>query len=309
MEKPEVAIRTLVKLRSYYQSQYEYFLAKATASKENRERVSLLLQDLSDSEIGSEAFWESDNYEPKEVDSRLAPEKAEIVLNSALSPPVKEGIEDRLDVDTTDDTEREIEAVKALNQAIEIIGSVSEKERGKALHLNFFQKLLEQEMSRSIDLEIVKLYLDEGIKRGYLETDRFDPNCYRANEPRSQSQKPEKVEPTVAENSDDLSVVAENKEENGCGIQAHAYKLPPSPRLKVTLVKTIQEYLKQKNRRRFSIENVIDYLYSATEQQSWSKETKNKVRTSISNVLSRKAYLNKKWKRIKPGIYQPIIRK
>ena len=51
MKKPESAVSSLVKLRSYYQSQYEHYLAKATASKENKERVSLLLQDLSDSEI------------------------------------------------------------------------------------------------------------------------------------------------------------------------------------------------------------------------------------------------------------------
>ena len=58
MEKPTSAISSLVKLRSYYQSQYEQYLAKATASKENRERVSLLLQDLSDSEVVEEAFLE-----------------------------------------------------------------------------------------------------------------------------------------------------------------------------------------------------------------------------------------------------------
>jgi hypothetical protein len=52
----------------------------------------------------------------------------------------------------------------------------------------------------------------------------------------------------------------------------------------------------------------MNYLYSTAEQENWSKETKDKVRSSISNVLSRKTYLNKEWKRIKTGTYQPIVK-
>lgn len=40
-----------------------------------------------------------------------------------------------------------------------------------------------------------------------------------------------------------------------------------------------------------------------------SKSLPEKVRSSISNVLSRKTYLNKEWKRIKTGTYQPIVKK
>ena len=292
MEKPTSAVSSLVKLRSYYQSQYEHYLAKATASKENKERVSLLLQDLAGSEIVSEAFWEED-YEPETEHFQQVREKAEMVLDSASSTGEEEDFEDN--VETVNDTDRVIEALKASHQALEIIGSVSESETGKTLHLNYFQKLLEQEMSRSIDLEIVKLYLDEAISRGYLERDRFDPNCYRAVSSAPKSKKEEEVEGGELENSSST--------------RSYAYKLPPSSKLKATLLETIRHYMESETPRRFSILNVINYLYSTAEQQSWSRQTKNQVGSCISNVLSRKAYLNKQWKRIKPGMYQPIRQK
>lgn len=83
--------------------------------------------------------------------------------------------------------------------------------------------------------------------------------------------------------------------------------MPPSPKLRETLVETIQEYMGQTNVRRFSITDVIDYLYSQKERDSWSKGTRNKVRSCISNLLSRKAYLDKYWKRVKPGLYRAIV--
>jgi hypothetical protein len=321
MEKPSDAISSLVQLRSYYQSQYEHYLAKATASKENRERVSLLLQDLSGSEAVEEAFWEANLYEPETDASRQIQEEKGIVLDLSNSR-VEEEEEHYTDVDTSSDATKTIDA---LNQAIEIIVSISESETGKTLHLNYFQKLLSEEMSRSLSSEIVKLYLDEGIKRGYLEKDAFDPNCYRANKPRtrrvkdaligsnrigdveSDEQPHEFIESEDTLKSSRLTV--DNfKEENSSLTRAYAYKLPPSSKLRVTLLETIQEYLKQKNPLRFSIENVMNYLYSTAEQENWSKETRDKVRSSISNVLSRKAYLNKEWKRIKSGTYQPIVK-
>ena len=275
MEKPTAAISSLVKLRSYYQSQYEHYLAKATASKENRERVELLLQDLSDSEVVEEAFWEED-YEPETENFQQVQEKAEMVLDSPLSPPVKEAQEDRLDVDSTDDTTRAIEAVETLNLALEIIGSVSESESGKTLHLNYFQKLLEQEMSRSIDNEIVRLYLDEGIKRGYLERDRFDPNCYRSKskegEDSSQLFEPEVVEET--------EVAEEAPKKKSDLTNSYAYKLPPSPKLKATLLETVQEYLLSQTPKRFSIRNVINYLYStapATELEQRNEKSSRQL--------------------------------
>ena len=336
MEKPSDAISSLVQLRSYYQSQYEHYLAKATASKENRERVSLLLQDLSGSEAVEEAFWEVDLYEPETDSSRQIPEQTEVVLDLANSRGEEEEEEVVLDLansrgeeeeedDTDVDITRTVEAIDALNQAIEIIVSISESETGKTLHLNYFQKLLSEEMSRSLSSEIVKLYLDEGVKRGYLEKDIFDPNCYRVSKPRSRRVKDALIgsnragevesfeQPHEFIESEDTSqssrlAVANYQEEKSTLTRAYAYKLPPSSKLKVTLLETIQGYLKQKNPLRFSIENVMDYLYPAAEQENWSKETKDKVRSSISNVLSRKTYLNKEWKRIKSGTYQPIVK-
>ena len=76
------------------------------------------------------------------------------------------------------------------------------------------------------------------------------------------------------------------KEENSSLTRAYAYKLPPSSKLRVTLLETIQEYLKQKNPLRFSIENVMNYLYSTAEQENWSKETRDKVRSSVRLVVA-----------------------
>lgn len=84
------------------------------------------------------------------------------------------------------------------------------------------------------------------------------------------------------------------------------YDLPPSNKLKPTLLETIRLFIVECSPTRFSIEDVINYLYLQEQQSGWSQSKKNKVRSSISNVLGRKAYLGKQWRRIRPGIYQPL---
>ena len=83
------------------------------------------------------------------------------------------------------------------------------------------------------------------------------------------------------------------------------YDLPPSDKLKPTLFETIEGYIESNPSKRFSIDDVINYLYSQDTQLDWDKAQLNKVRASISNVLGRKAYLGKHWSRIKPGVYRP----
>ena len=83
------------------------------------------------------------------------------------------------------------------------------------------------------------------------------------------------------------------------------YDLPPSDQLKPTLLETVEGYIEENRPKRFSIDDVVNYLYPQSVQSDWNKVQRNKVRTSISNVLSRKGYLGKYWSRIKPGVYRP----
>ena len=80
-----------------------------------------------------------------------------------------------------------------------------------------------------------------------------------------------------------------------------------SDKLKPTLFETIEGYIESKRPKRFSIDDVINYLYPQPVQLDWDKVQKNKVRTSISNILGRKAYLGKYWTRIRSGVYRPKV--
>ena len=78
-----------------------------------------------------------------------------------------------------------------------------------------------------------------------------------------------------------------------------------SDKLKPTLYETVEGYIEKNPIHSFSIDDVIDYLYPQPVRADWNKVQSHKVRTSISNILSRKAYLGKHWSRIKPGVYRP----
>jgi hypothetical protein len=82
--------------------------------------------------------------------------------------------------------------------------------------------------------------------------------------------------------------------------------LPPSTKLKPTLLQTVTQYIANCTPQRFSIEDLLNYLYTPKQQSKWSPAKKNQVRSCLANVLGRKAYLNTHWSRIKPGVYQPL---
>ncbi len=54
----------------------------------------------------------------------------------------------------------------------------------------------------------------------------------------------------------------------------------------------------------FKAEDIVNYLYSKTEQKQWSKKQWGQITHSITASLS---YYNKrKWKRVRAGVYRPI---
>ena len=183
-----------------------------------------------------------------------------------------------------------------LSIAMSVIKSVSNLDSGKTLHQNYLHHLLNTELEQELSVELVELYLEEATRRGYLEPDEFNNNCYIA-EPKSEATTPYPHE-NIAKEKATTEILSGGKSNK-------PYDLPPSDKLKPTLLKTIEGYIESNRSKRFSIDDVINYLYPQPIRADWNKVQRNKVRTSISNVLGRKAYLGKQWTRIKPGVYRP----
>lgn len=159
MNQKQIAISSLVEMKHYYQSRYEYYLAMATASKENRERVELLIQDLSASDETRRSFW-SDGYEfqkslgqkqtsfyPVEDNSSeyfLEEHSQQISQSPSNLGEELEPESGAMDSHASTDANLTAKTISLFNQAVEIIASIAENEAGKTLHLNYFQKLLEK---------------------------------------------------------------------------------------------------------------------------------------------------------------------
>lgn len=298
-------IDSLTQLESYYQSKYEHYLAMATEAKENRERVGLLLLDL-----GRDALTAEDN---SIIGSSLSDERLHNGSASHRShyheriiqelPSAKPEIESSPPavVDEERKAGSSVEQMKRwtldLAKAMSVIESVSNSDSGKALHQNYLHHLLNAEFDIELSVELVELYLEEATRRGYLEPDEFDNNCYIA---KSKSE-------TFGEQNKNTAKEKATTEILSGGRNNKPYDLPPSDKLKPTLFETIEGYIALYRPKRFSIEDVINYLYSQSVQSDWNQVQRNKIRASISNVLGRKAYLGKHWSRIKPGVYRPRV--
>lgn len=300
-------IDSLTQLESYYQSKYEHYLAMATEAKENRERVGLLLLDL-----GRDALTAEDN---SIIGSSLSDERLHNGSASHRShyheriiqelPSAKPEIESSPPavVDEERKAGSSVEQMKRwtldLAKAMSVIESVSNSDSGKALHQNYLHHLLNAEFDIELSVELVELYLEEATRRGYLEPDEFDNNCYIAKS---------KSETFLEQNEDEEPAIDSVTTNRLSRKNNKPYDLPPSDKLKPTLLETIKGYIALNPSKRFSIEDVINYLYPTVAVQSdWNQVQRNKVRTSISNVLGRKAYLGKHWSRIKPGVYRPRV--
>ncbi len=84
------------------------------------------------------------------------------------------------------------------------------------------------------------------------------------------------------------------------------YNLPPSSKLKVTLLKTVKGFLAEHKLDVFTSQDIIDYLYSKKQQSNWSKDRVTKIRQAIGNVLGRDSYLGTEWERVKLGTYRAL---
>jgi hypothetical protein len=295
----------------------------ATEAKEHRERVSLLLQDLLAHSSDEENYLmekpqNNESIEAKSLDNvRGSP-----LLSSASPTELDEDSSGALDV------EQKRKFLNSLSQAMSVIESVSKSDSGKTLHQSYLHKILNLELKTELSVDLVELYLESAITRGYLKLDEFDSSCYIAqgysNLNNSMTDLPKKQNKsaectplatsarfgytTRVQREDSHPKAAEgNALPVGQGLaNRKPYDLPPSNKLKPTLLETIRLFIAECSPTRFSIEDVINYLYLQEQQSGWSQSKKNKVRSSISNVLGRKAYLGKQWRRIRPGIYQHL---
>jgi hypothetical protein len=279
----EAMINSLSHLQSYYQSRYEHYLVMATEAKEHRERVSLLLQDLLAHETHEENYLMEKPHDNKSIDA-LPPSTSPTELSSASAPVV-----DKDSFEVLDSSQMR-KFLDSLSQAMSVIESISRLDSSKTLHQSYLHKILNLEMKTELSVDLVELYLESAITKGYLKLDEFDSSCYIAQERDKFS------------NSIQGSL---SKPKKSLANRKH-YNLPSSSKLKPTLLETVHLYIQQCSPTHFSIEDVINYLYSQQQQLNWSQTKKNKVRSSISNVLGRKIYLGKQWKRLKPGVYQPL---
>ncbi len=184
-------IDSLTQLESYYQSKYEYYLAMATSAKENKERVGLLLLDL-DRDVSYpdnlvESKRTSHGSHQSHYHERIIQELPSAKPEIESSPPASSVV----------DKEREnpmrVEQMKRwtldLSKAMSVIESVSNSDLGKALHQNYLQHLLNAEFDIELSVELVELYLEAATRRGYLEPDEFDHNCYIAKQTNNSNSK------------------------------------------------------------------------------------------------------------------------
>ena len=310
----EATIDSLRGLESYYQSKYEYYLAMATEAKENKERVGLLLLDL-----GRDVVTAEDNSNA----SGLSALQQKLGAASHQSKDPEKVIQELPQAEPSFDSEspasgvvdEKREALSSVEQmkrwtldlfkAMSIIESVSNSDSGKALHQNYLHHLLNRELDLELSVELVELYLEEATRRGYLEPDEFNNNCYRGK-PKAVSPFEDRRPPVrLDEQNENIAKEKASTDRLDRRRNNKPYELPPSDKLKPTLFETIEEYIESNPIHSFSIDDVVNYLYPQSIQSDWNKVQRNKVRTSISNVLSRKAYLGKHWSRIKPGVYRP----
>ena len=298
----EAMINSLSQLQGYYQSRYEHYLAMATEAKEHRERVSLLLQDL----LAHSSHEE--NYLMEKPDNNQSIE-AKSLDNGRGSPLLSSASPTELDEDSSGalDVEQKRKFLDSVSQAMLVIESVSKSDSGKTLHQSYLHKILNLELKTELSVDLVELYLQEAITRGYLKLDEFDSSCYIAQGYSNLSNSMTDLPKKQNKSAECTPLATGNALPVGRGLaNRKPYDLPPSNKLKPTLLETIRLFIAECSPTRFSIEDVINYLYPQEQQSSWSQSKKNKVRSSISNVLGRKAYLGKQWRRIRPGIYQPL---
>jgi hypothetical protein len=311
----EMALKSLTNLESYYQSRYEYYLAMATSAKDNRERVQLLLQDLLRNDATSEHYLlESSSINQQHSSQLIEPRNPNNRKTSLELPSTASSLEDSFTQKAVDEDNsvpmgatQMRRFLQNLSKAISVIELVSNSDSGKTLHQNYLHKILNHELEQELSVDLVELYLDEAIAKGLIERDQFDNHCYLAK-----SRDHQKELASGKQNSDVAQQIVPNPSKNQVKDDSKSrnpkpYNLPHSTKLKPTLLETVTQYIVDCNPQRFSMGDIVNYLYTQKQQLNWSKAKKNQVCSCISNVLGRQAYLNKYWSRIRPGVYQPEL--
>ncbi|WP_036487214.1 hypothetical protein [Myxosarcina sp. GI1] len=228
----------------------------------------------------------------------------------------------------TDNSERELDSVARFLELSKIvmpaIEEIFKSEANKTLHLSYIQKTLNSKLNLQLSVEAVKLYLDQAIEQGYCRLDSYDRSCYVSNENKSKSPINEsEVTNSTSPNDDvdsngkvisEINQVEPNRDKTSSTKskavkstqRKKLYNLPPSSKLKVTLLKTVKGFLAEHKLDVFTSQDIIDYLYTKKQQSSWSKNQVTKIRQAIGNVLGRDSYLGTEWERVKLGKYRAL---
>ena len=258
----EATIDSLTHLESYYQSRYEHYLAMATEAKENRERVGLLLLDLGRDVSYPDNLVESKrtshgsqrSYDPVsslinrqqklEADSHQSLDNQRVNLELPQAKPEIESSPPAV-IDEEKEASSSVEQMKRwtldLFKAMSVIESVSNSDSGKALHQNYLHHLINRELNIELNEELVELYLEEAIRRGYLEPDEFNNDCYIAKPNNNSSSETAFVE----QNENIATDKATDIQQLSIRESGKPYDLPPSGKLKPTLFETIEGYIEK----------------------------------------------------------------
>ncbi len=311
-EELTAAVESLAKLEHHYKSQYEDYLTKALAAKANLDRLEPLLKDLS-SQLSlypqqQESFLE---FEPDEESLTGSREQLELDWMGTLVEDTEPSTEpDTSDEKTENQEISHREFVRLSSQVMPILQSIFVQDVGKKLHLSYLHKIINQKTDFGLSQDTVELFLDKAIALGYCDRDIYDKNCYysvpddKALVEEAFSNNPYKRNFERKTTNEEVKETQQPNQEASLTLTKPLHNLPPSPRVKMTIPDTIMGYIIEYQPDTFTVKDVVNYLYSETEQASWSKTQVRQVNTSISNILW--GSKEKQWERIQPGVYRPL---
>ncbi len=304
------AFESLQKLEHHYKTQYEEYIAKALAAKENLERLEPLLKDLS-SQLSLYPQEQSSflEFQPEPESINGSREQLELDWMGAL-------IDDTEPEQSDDKTEnQEIshrEFVKLSSQVMPILGSIFAQDPGKKLHLSYLHKAVNQKSLLDLSQDTLELFLEEAIALGYCERDMYDKQCYYSiSDPKTLLKKALRDNAPLRTfekktTSKDVQEKQQQSQKESVTLTKTHQNLVPSPTVKMSIPDTIMGYIAECQPKTFTSSDVLNYLYSDEEQKRWSKTQKHKVIKSIRNGLCNGN--NRNWRRIKIGVYRPINR-
>ena len=308
------AFESLQKLEHHYKNQYEEYIAKALAAKANLDRLEPLLKDLS-SQLSlypqqQESFLE---FEPEPQTINGSRKQLELDWMSTLVEDTEPNPEPEPSEDKTENQEiSHREFIKLSPQVMPVLESLFTQDPGKKLHLTYLYKAVNQQSQLGLSQDTVELFLEEAIALGYCERDMYDKQCYYSvSDTKAWLEKAFKDNPplgTFGEKTTDKAAKEKQQQNQGESVTLTepTHKLPPSQFVKMTIPDTILGYINSCHPKTFTSNDVVNYLYSETEQKHWSKEQTTQITNSIAGGLS--YYNRRKWFKVRPGVYRPINR-